>query len=58
VFQLLQVFLTINRFRLVVDCLSFKPYSEMILTLFKLGLVSHPLRPLKLRWRGFHVDVA
>jgi hypothetical protein len=58
VFQLLQVFLLTNHVQVVVDCLSFRPYSEMLGTLQKLGIVRDVIRPLKLRWRGFHVRIA
>jgi hypothetical protein len=57
VFQLLRVFFTRNRPQLVLDCLSFKPYSDMVGILRDLGTVSTLLRPLKLRWRAFHVDL-
>jgi hypothetical protein len=57
VFQLLRVFFTKNRPRLVLDCLSFKPYSDMVGILRDLGAVTTLLRPLKLRWRAFHVDL-
>src|SRR5262245_14994741 len=54
VFQLLRVFFAANRFQSVIDCLSFKPYSEMLQMLHVLHLIPPPIRPLKLRWRGFH----
>jgi hypothetical protein len=57
VFQLLRVFFATNRFQTVIDCLSFKPYSDMLQTLHLLDLIAHPRRPLKLRWRGFHVTM-
>jgi len=55
VFQLLRVFFATNRFQGVIDCLSFKPYSDMLQMLHVLHLIPPPVRPLKLRWRGFHV---
>src|SRR5262249_54715663 len=58
VFELLRVFLKANRVSLAIDCLSFQPYSEMISTLFRLGLLGNHMRPLKLRWRGYHVKLA
>jgi hypothetical protein len=57
VFQLLHTFFSVNRGRRVVDCLSFKPYSEMLVTLRSLGLIEAVVRPLKLRWRSFSVDL-
>ena len=53
VFQLLRRFLSGNQFCRVVDCLSFKPFSDMLLILNELRLIPQPIRPLKLRWRGF-----
>jgi predicted RNA-binding protein len=53
VFQLLRAFLAQNRFRLVIGCLSFKPFSDMLNTLHELQLIPRPVRPLKIRWRGF-----
>jgi Domain of unknown function (DUF5591) len=58
VFQLLQAFFTTNRFSIVIDCLSFKPYSDMLEILQRLGVVRNRMRPLKVRWRGFYVDLA
>jgi Domain of unknown function (DUF5591) len=58
VFQLLRVFFTINRARLVIDCLTYKPYSDMLRLLRELGVISELIRPLKLRWRAFYVDLA
>lgn len=58
VFQLLQTFLTTNSFSIVIDCLSFKPYSDMLEILQRLGVVRNRMRPLKIRWRGFYVDLA
>ena len=55
VFQLLRAFFAVNRTRTLIDCLSFKPYSDMLNTLHLLQSIPAPLRPLKLRWRGFHV---
>jgi predicted RNA-binding protein len=57
VFQILRSFFQINRFRTIVDCLSFKPYSDMLRTLHQLGSITKPVRPFKLRWRGFHVNL-
>jgi hypothetical protein len=56
VFQLLRAFFAANRFNTIIDCLSFRPYSDMLRTLHDLRLISKPIRPLKLRWRGFHVN--
>ena len=56
VFQLLQTFFSINRFATVVDCLSFKPYSDMLQILSRLGIARTPVRPLKIRWKGFHAS--
>ena len=58
VFQLLRVFFTVNHPRLVVDCLSFKPYSDMLGLLRDLGLIATLIRPMKIRWRSFHVTLA
>jgi Domain of unknown function (DUF5591) len=57
VFQLLRSFLTRNRFRVVVDCLSFKPFSDMLNTLHELKFIPQPTRPVKIRWRGFCTKV-
>jgi predicted RNA-binding protein len=57
VFQLLRQFFLANPGRLVVDCLSFKPYSQMLATLHSLNQIGCLLRPLKLRWRSFCVDL-
>jgi hypothetical protein len=56
IFMLLRGFLAVNRFAVVVDCLSFKPYSDMLDVLCRMGVISKPIRPLKIRWRGFHVS--
>jgi hypothetical protein len=56
IFMLLRGFLAVNRFAVVVDCLSFKPYSDMLDVLCRMGIISKPIRPLKIRWRGFHVS--
>jgi hypothetical protein len=53
VFQLLRAFFRNNRPRAVIDCLSFKPYSDMLRVLAKLGDIKDVVRPLTLRWRGF-----
>jgi hypothetical protein len=58
VFQLLRMFFSVNRARSVIDCLSFKPYSEMLSTLHSLGKVGDVIRPLKLRWRSFAVELS
>jgi hypothetical protein len=55
VFQLLRAFFAVNRVAKVIDCLSFKPYSDMLNVLHLLKSIPAPLRPLKLRWRGFHI---
>jgi predicted RNA-binding protein len=55
VFQLLRAYFTLNPTRTVVDCLSFRPYSEMLDLLHNMGVIPAPVRPLKVRWRGFHV---
>jgi hypothetical protein len=57
VFQLLRVFFTVNRSRRVVDCLSFRPFSDMLVLLQDLGVVTRVERPLKQRWRAFYVDL-
>jgi hypothetical protein len=54
VFALLRRFLATNRPNTVVDCLSFKPYSQMLDTLASMGAVGAAVRPLPIRWRGFH----
>jgi len=56
VFQLLRQFFTTNRGQVVIDCLSFKPYSGMLATLQSMGTIVCLVRPLKLRWRAFSVD--
>ncbi len=53
VFQLLRAFLTRNHFQVVIDCLSFRPFSDMLATLHGLRSIPKPIRPLKLRWRAF-----
>jgi Domain of unknown function (DUF5591) len=58
VFQLLRVFFTVNRARLVIDCLTYKPYSEMLRLLHELGTISELMRPIKARWRAFSVNLA
>ena len=58
VFQLLRFFFTVNHPRLVVDCLSFKPYSDMLGLLRDLGLIATLIRPMKIRWRSFHVTLS
>ncbi len=57
VFQLLRQFFAANPGRVVVDCLSFKPYSQMLATLYSLNHIDSLLRPLKIRWRSFCVDL-
>jgi hypothetical protein len=57
VFRLLRAFLIRNDFRVVIDCLSFKPFSDILKTLHEQRLMPRPIRPLKLRWRGFCVDL-
>jgi hypothetical protein len=54
VFKLLQRFFATNYFEEIIDCLSFKPYSEMLLRLHQLGAVKRITRPVKIRWRGFN----
>lgn len=55
IFQLQRTFFTTNPSRKIVDCLSFKPYSDMLSLLQSLGFVAKVTRPLKLNWRSFHV---
>lgn len=57
VFQLLRVFFTANRARTIIDCLSFKPYSEMLGLLKDLRVVPAVTRPLKIRWRSFEAKL-
>jgi hypothetical protein len=57
VFSLLQVFFATNRFATVLDCLSFRPFSDMLSVLNRMAVIGKPTRPLKLRWRGFHVKL-
>jgi hypothetical protein len=57
VFQLLRMFFTVNKARTVIDCLSFKPYSDMLHLLKDLGMVHDVSRPLRVRWRSFHVTL-
>jgi predicted RNA-binding protein len=57
VFQLLRMFFTVNKARSVIDCLSFKPYSDMLSLLKTLGTVHDVSRPLRVRWRSFHVKL-
>jgi hypothetical protein len=57
VFSLLRAFFAVNPCRTVVDCLSFKPYSDMLQILHQLELIPEPVRPFKTRWRGFHVQL-
>jgi hypothetical protein len=56
IFHLLRAFFATNPCRTVVDCLSFKPYSDMLELLGQLGSIPPPIRPLKLRWRGFYMQ--
>ena len=58
VFTLLRSFFQLNGFSRVIDCLSFKPYSEMLNTLCQLGVIKKLSRPLRLRWRGFHINLS
>lgn len=57
VFQLLRSFFTINKAALIIDCLSFKPYSEMLQLLHEIGTIPAPRRPVRVRWRSFHVKL-
>jgi hypothetical protein len=57
VFQLLRMFFTVNKATSVIDCLSFKPYSDMLRLLQELGTFHCLSRPLRVRWRSFHVTV-
>jgi len=58
VFHLLRAFFAANPCRTVVDCLSFKPYSDMLEVLHQVGSIPPPVRPFKPRWRGFYVKPA
>lgn len=55
IFSLLRAFFSINRPKAIVDCLSFRPYSDMLGLLHDLGMIPKPTRPLRLRWRSFYV---
>jgi hypothetical protein len=57
VFQLLRTFFVLNRARHVIDCLSFRPYSEMVRVLADLQIIPEVSRPLRLRWRSFYAKL-
>jgi hypothetical protein len=58
VFQLLDLFFKQHSPALVVDCLSFRPYSDMLSLLQKTRVIRRIVRPLKMPWRSFSVRLS